>query len=191
MISELIEYSLETPKYNFYGLDHNNILNSKILTMLKNNNMTGGNNNSISYNYIIMIIGIIIIIIGFILCWYKNDLNLTDAQILNFECDNSQYKINIMYNVNQTSYKKTIIANNIDAPRTSTIPIYYKESNPNIVRLYKFDYSVLGLVLMTSGILVILSTYIIPLFLSSNSNKNKNLYSSSRSSEGINIVYTK
>lgn len=195
MNSESIQYSLETPKYNFYGLGQDNILNSKILTMLKkNNNIYGGGTESSNFsnsNCIIMVIGILIIIVGFVLCWFKNDWNTTQATIQSFQCTNSQCKINIIYNVNQTSYTKTILLDNPNPPTESTIPIYYQESNPNIVRLYNFNYSIIGIILIVIGIFVFASSLCnISQLIPSNTSGNSSLYSGSRNVDGLDIVYT-
>lgn len=190
MNTESNEYSLGTPKYNFYGLENDNILNSKIIKMLKNNNMSGGSGSgfiSTNSSYIIMIIGIIIIVIGIILYNYNNDLNLTEAKINNFVCDNSQCKIDVTYNVKEITYNKTIILENSYNPKTSTITIYYQISNPNIIRLHNFNYNLFSISLMITGILIILSVYILPLLSLSelntsintniNTSTNKNLHS--------------
>jgi len=199
MNSDSIKYSLDTPKYNFYGLEQDNILNSKILTMLKNNNIRGGGSNSSnSSNYsnsncVIMVIGILIIIVGFVLCWFKNDWNTTQATIQSFQCTNSQCKINIIYNINQTSYTKTILLDNPNAPTESSIPIYYQESNPNIVRLYNFNYSIIGVILIIIGTFVFVSSLCnISNLMPSNTNTtgNLSLYSSSRNVDGLDIVYS-
>ena len=192
-MDSIIEYSLNTPKFN------DNILNSKIINMLKNDNqLIGGSGDNISNmsNCVVMIVGIIVIIVGFYLCWNKNDFTTTNAQIQNLSCDTSDYssqcKFNIIYSVGTTQYSKIISLDKSSAPSTNTITIYYKESDPNIMRLYNFNYSVIGIILVIIGAFVLISSIccsnninLIP----ENQSSESNLYSESKNVNGI--LYTK
>lgn len=186
-MDSLMEYSLNTPIGNY-----ENILNSKILNIIKNNNMVGGSNDN--SNCIIIIIGIVIIIVGFYLCSCNNDWISTEAQIQNTSCDKTKCKINITYTANTIQYSKTISMDKSNIPSSSTITIYYQESNPNIMRLYNFNYSIIGVVLITLGFVVLISSiYCINKLSNSSTNieSESNLYTNTRNSDGINIVYTK
>jgi len=217
-MDSLIKYSLNTPtNYN------DNILNSKIINLIKNSNMSGGSSIDNS-NCIIMIIGIVIMIIGFYLCSNKNDWTSTDAFVQNSSCESdsvsepepisstllsmsptllsmsstsTQCKINITYIVNTVQYSKTIIIDKSAIPTNSSITIYYQESNPNIVRLYNFNYSIIGIVLIIMGAFVLISSLCCINNISSNSSNSfdldteSNLYTNTRNSDGIKIVYTK
>ena len=194
-MDSIIEYSLNTPKFN------DNILNLKIINMLKNNNqLIGGSGDNFSNmsNCVVMIVGIIVIIIGFYLCWNKNDFMITNAQIQNLSCDTSDYssqcKFNVTYSVGSTQYSKVVTLDKSSAPttNTNTITIYYKESDPNIMRLYNFNYSVIGIILVIIGAFVLISSIccsnninLIPETQSSESN----LYSESKNVNGV--FYTK
>jgi len=154
-----MEYSLNTPINNY-----NNMLDLKIINIIKNNNMIGGIGGTEQNFIFIIIIGIIIIIIGFYLYFNKDDLICTKAKINNIICNptsnlKSECKINITYLANKIHYSKTIIIDNSIVPpiQESMITIYYKQSNPNIVRLYNFDNSIIGISLIIIGIIIILS----------------------------------
>lgn len=157
MSDELIEYSLNT--HVFFN---QNILNQKISELFKNNNMKGGDdfNNIGTSNFISTIIGIIIIIIGFILLWHKNDLVELEATILkksySNKKNNTEYKINISYNVNSTQYSKIITLNKNDILNDSTIKIYYKQSDPNSIQLVNPNYSVMGIGSIIIGSIVMI-----------------------------------
>lgn len=159
-MDSLDEYSLDTPKLN------NNILTSKILNMFKKNNeliMTGGNGNN--SNCIIIIIGIIVIIIGFYLSWNRNNYIQTSGQIQNISCNKSEYlseylsecRFNLTYIVGTTQYSKVITMNKKAIPTTNIIPVYYQETDPNIIRLYNFNYNIIGIILIIIGSFVLIS----------------------------------
>jgi uncharacterized membrane protein len=137
-----------------------NILNKKILEIIKNNNMIGGDNES--RNFIIIIIAIIFIVIGFILYFYKNDWSSTNAIIKNITSVSSlNSKINIIYSVNLIEYSKTIIIPNSNLSKEPIIQIYYQNSNPNIIRFNNYSYSIIGIFLIILGLLILISNYIV------------------------------
>ena len=164
-MDSIIEYSLNTPKYN------ENILGSKIIDMLKKESQliggSGESGDNLSYmsNCIVLIIGIVVIIVGFYLCWNKNDFTSITGQIQNLTCNTSDFsssecKFNVSYTVGSTQYSKVITLDKLSAPsaNTNTITVYYKESDPNIMRLYNFNYSVIGIILVIIGAFVLIST---------------------------------
>ena len=201
-MDSIMEYSLNTPKYE------GNILNLKIINMLmKENQLIGGSGSgsgsadlSNMSNCIILIVGIIVIIVGFYLCWTKNDFVGTSGQIQNLSCDTSEFssqcKFNVIYTVGTIQYSKVITldksATPTTNPSTNTITIYYKESDPNIMTLYNFNYSVIGIVLIIIGAFVLISS----ICCSTNMNiipqtqiSESNLYSESKNINGV--LYTK
>lgn len=157
------EYSLDTPKLN------NNILTSKILNLIqKNNVMIGGNENNLnnSNNTIcVIIIGLILIILGFYLCWDKNNYIQITGQIQNISCDKSKYlpeylsecRFNLTYIVGTTQYSKVITMNEKAIPSTNTIQIYYQETDPNIIKLHDLNYNIIGIILIIIGSLILVS----------------------------------
>ena len=156
-MSSITEYSLNTPIYN------NNILNAKIIDMLKKENiMIGGSSSQNMSKCIILIVSIIIIIIGFYLCWNKNDLVNTIGQVQNVSCNlsdiSSECTYNLTYIVNNIQYSKNIILDKNLVPQTNTIQIYYKESDPNIMYLYNYNFSIIGLILIIVGSFILISS---------------------------------
>lgn len=146
-----IEFSLNTPLIN-----NSNILEKKIFDLLKTSNMIGGSTGLGTYNCIKLLIGIIIIIIGFILLIFKNDLVETEAIIKIKSCDDKECKININYIIKDVQYSKIITINKNNYSNGNKIKIYYHESNPNSIQLYKINYSLLGIVMIIVGIFIII-----------------------------------
>jgi hypothetical protein len=196
MSDNSIEYSLNTPVFS-----NLNILNQKIIDLVKNNNLEGGNgfDNFDTSNYLSMLIGIIIIIVGFVLLWFKNDLVELEATILNKSCnsdDNNGCKINITYTVDSTQYSKIVTMNKNNIPNDSTIKIYYQKSDPNSIQLVNPNYSLIGIGSIIVGLFVI----IFSMFNSNLSNTTSqttilntktNLYNNSTNVNGYDVVYTK
>lgn len=157
MFDNSIDYSPNTPV--FYNTS---ILDKKIIELINNNNMKGGNgnNNLPTSNYISMIMGIIIIIIGFILLWLKNDLVELEATILNKTrtniVNNNECKIYIKYIVNSTQYSKIITINKNNISNDSTIKIYYHQSDPNSIQLINPNYYVIGIGSIIVGSFIII-----------------------------------
>ena len=195
-----MDFSLDTPR----NLE-DNILNKKLFTLMKTNvynKMYGGGyiDNS---NCVVMIIGVALLIVGFVLCWFKNDWVETKANIKNIFCgnqDNQSYtnstecNISISYSVGPIEYSKIIKMKKSNIPTEQYISIYYQESEPNYIRLYNFNYSVIGIILIIFGIFI-LATSIhcsTEVFTSANVlDSESNLYSSTRNADGVSIVYTK
>ena len=183
-----IEYSLSSQISN-----NNNdfVLNKKIFDIIKTNNkvMTGGGNIN---DYIGLIIGIIFIGIGIFLYFNNPSWSSTQATIENIYCgSNSTCDITILYTINQTNYSKIIQMSNLDTPISNTITIYYQQSNPNIIRLYNFNYSLIGIGLGVIGLGVIIT----PMFLKSNTNNTSlqthtDIYNNLNIHDGLNIVYS-
>ena len=168
-----IEYSLDTP--NFFN---ENILNKKILDLVKKNNMIGGGFNLDFMSIILLLIGLILIIVGFVLLWIKNDLVEAEAKavIVNKQCMNknkdmevdAECKINIKYTVDNIQYSKIIAItksefDNLINANSSKIKIYYSKSEPNLVSiqdLNNWHNSIIGIGLIFIGIyIIIISSY--------------------------------
>lgn len=173
----ITEYSLDTPKYN--KID--NILNARIIDMIKReNNMIGGfstQDKPIMSNCIVLIISIIIIIVGIYLSLSKNDFVSTIGQVQNIVCDSSdssdssnssnffnffdypsKCKFNLTYTVKNTQYSKIISIDKLSIPQTDQIEIYYKESEPNIIYLYNYNFYLIGLGLIFAGLFMLISS---------------------------------
>jgi hypothetical protein len=187
-----IKYSLNNDIY----LD-TNILNKKIIDLIKNNNLEGGSSlNKTNSSSVSLIIGIIVIIIGFVLLWYKNDLIETDAIIVYRFCDNNdECKINITYVVDSTQYSKIINLNKNNVPNESTIKIYYQQTEPNSIHLINPNYYVIGITSIVLGSFIILFSLFDTDSLdmsskSSSLNNNINLYSNLKNNDSYQVVYT-
>jgi len=137
-----IKYSLNNDIFS-----DTNILNKKIIDLIKNNNLEGGSSlNKTNSSSVSLIIGIIVIIIGFVLLWYKNDLVEIDAIIVNRFCDNNdECKINITYVVDSTQYSKIINLNKNNIPNESNIKIYYQQTEPNSIHLINPNFYIIGI----------------------------------------------
>lgn len=192
-MDSIMEYSLNTPTIN------DNILNSKIINMIRRENqLVGGavDNFMNTSNCIVLIVGIIVVMVGFYLCWNKNDFITTNGQVQNLSCDtsnfNSQCKFNVTYSVDSTQYSKVIQLDKSAAPTSNTITVYYKESDPNVMRLYNFNYSVIGIILVIIGAFVLISSICCTNnmnFIQESQPMESNIYMESKNSNGI--VYTK
>jgi hypothetical protein len=192
MFSNSIEYSLDTPK---------NILEQNIFSMLKKDkNMLSGGGLEMG-NCVIIIIGIIIVIIGFMICWFKNNLVETQALIQNIVCDDSsnpdRCKISITYIVNSIVYSKIIQMNKSNLSNEISMTIYYSESDPNIIELYNFNYSIIGICLIIFGAFLFMSSIGCSSYFGiSNTNvqldsdTNSDIYSNVKNEKGVSIVYS-
>ena len=193
-MDSIMEYSLNTPTLN------DNILNMKIINMIRRENeLIGGTGDNFmnTSNCIVLIVGIVVVIIGFYLCWNKNDFTSTNGQVQNLSCNtnylNSECKFNVIYTVGSTQYSKVITLDKSSVPDSNTITVYYKESDPNVMRLYNFNYSVIGIILIIIGAFVLISS----ICCTNNMNfisetpqtTESNLYTESKNSSGV--VYTK
>jgi len=198
MLDTSVEYSLNTPFFS-----NSNILNQKIIELVKNNNMIGGNSSDTKINtsnYITLIIGIVIIIIGFVLLWFKNNLVETEAIVMNKSCDNTnidECKINIKYTINSIQYSKIITINKSNIPNEQTIKIYYSQSDPNSIQLFNPNYSIIGIGSILVGIFIIIFSLFDNSSLSNNTSKSSflinsktNLYSNSTDSNGFKVIYS-
>ena len=201
-----LEYSLNTPVFSNSN-SNSNILNQKIIELIKNNNMIGGNGSDTNIdmsNYITLTIGIIIIIIGFVLLSFKNDVLEMDAIIINKFCDenNNECKINIKYTVDSTQYSKIVTINKsniLNIPNDSTIKIYYSKSDPNFIQIFNPNYYMIGIGSIIIGVFIIFfsifdnSMSFDTTSKSSSSsfiNDKTNLYSNSVDIDGLKIIYT-
>ena len=174
-----------------------NILNKKIIDLIKNNNLEGGSSyNNTNSSSVSLILGIIVIIIGFVLLWFKNDLVEIDAIIVNRFCDNNdECKINITYVVDSTQYSKIINLNKNNVPNESTIKIYYQQTEPNSIHLINPNYYVIGISSIVLGSFIIIFSLFDTNSLdttskSSSLNNNINLYSNLKNNDSYQVVYT-
>ena len=193
-MDSLMDFSLNISE-NLNG----NILNKKLISLIKNNKMYGGGYID-SSNYIILIIGIVVLIVGFILYLFKNDWIEIKANIKNISCvnqnetDNTECNVSIEYIVNSIQYLKMITMCKSDISTNQYISIYYQESDPNTMRLYNFNYSIIGIGLIVLGIFVIATSICSSTQIQYSSNaleSESNLYTSTRDANGVNVVYTK
>lgn len=139
-----IEYSLNTPVFN-----DNNILNKKLFNMIANNNLQGGGFELGLSSCIVLLIGIIIIIFGIIILWNNNDMVETEGVIFKKSCssndsEGSECKVNIKYIVNSIQYSKIISIPKTNLSTSNTLKIYYSQSNPNLINLHNYNYSMIG-----------------------------------------------
>ena len=195
-----MDFSLGTPINS-----NDNILNKKLFSLIKNNKMYGGGyiDNS---NCITLIIGVVILIVGFLLCWIKNDWVEIKADVKNISCLNqngngngngnnvSNCDVSISYTVNSTQYSKMITLNKSDIPTNPYITIYYQESDPNIMRLYNFNYSVIGIILIVLSVFVIITSICCSTEILTPINvleSESNLYTNTRNADGVSVVYKK
>jgi hypothetical protein len=187
-----IKYSLNNDIFS-----DTNILNKKIIDLIKNNNLEGGSSlNKTNSSSVSLIIGIIVIIIGFVLLWYKNDLVEIDAIIVNRFCDNNdECKINITYVVDSTQYSKIINLNKNNIPNESNIKIYYQQTEPNSIHLINPNYYIIGISSIILGSFIIIFSLFDTDSLdmsskSSSLNNNINLYSNLKNNDSYQVVYT-
>jgi hypothetical protein len=187
-----IKYSLNNDIFS-----DTNILNKKIIDLIKNNNLEGGSSlNKTNSSSVSLIIGIIVIIIGFVLLWYKNNLVETDAIIVNRFCDNNdECKINITYVVDSTQYSKIINLYKNNVPNESTIKIYYQQTEPNSIHLINPNYYIIGISSIILGSFIIIFSLFDTDSLdmsskSSSLNNNINLYSNLKNNDSYQVVYT-
>ena len=159
------EYSLSTPIFS-----NENILNKKILDMVKNHNMIGGGFSLDFMSIILLLLGLILIIVGFVLLWIKNDYIETVAMIVNKDClstnnnSNDECKINIKYTVENIVYSKIISKSETISESKSKsksesdnlIKIYYSKSEPNSIILHDLNYSMIGISSIIVGIMIII-----------------------------------
>ncbi len=193
-----MEFSLDTPN-NL----NDNILNKKIFSLIKNDMMRGGYGNAdgnsdgyIDSSYCVtLIIGVVIVIVGVVLCWFKNDWVEIKADVKNVSCTESDNcNISITYIVNSIQYSKIITINKSEVPTNSHVRIYYQESEPNVIKLYNFNYPVIGIGLIVLGIFILISSFccsseiLSPINMSTS---DTNLYSNTRKADGVSVVYTK
>lgn len=146
-----IEYSLNTSV-----LSEKNILNYNLNILTKHNNIKGGGFHM--SNSILLLISIIIIIIGLVLLCFKNNWVETEAIIKTKSCieSNNKCKINITYIVNSTEYSKIITIEKNNIPDTSTIKIYYQETNPKLVQLYNSNNKIISISMIIVGALIMI-----------------------------------
>ena len=169
-------------KYN----DYNNL---RILDIIVNsNNQIGGGVLTDLFKGLKLIIGIILLIIGIILICIKNSWISTNARIINHSNDDNNYKITLFYEVDGNKYTK-LITKSINNINDDTITIYYDENNPNIIRLYNFNYMVAGIIIISLSLLFLLNIDYSNKNLNNNLN-NKNLYDSSNSNNNFHLIYS-
>ena len=187
-MDDSFNYSLNTPD-NI----SKNILNQQIFSIIKNENYMRGGTTSQTPNLIVILIGIILIIVGIIVYWYNGDMLTTQATVQNTTHNNSQteYHVSITYIVGTTEYSKVITTSTV--PTDSKITIYYKQSDPNIIKLNDSNYSSIGIVLIVVGVILLISSFFSNNLFGQNEgyDTDSNLYQSSKNSSGFEIVYTK
>lgn len=133
----------------------NHYLMDKITLRDKLMNQTGGGD-SIFYKYVHFVIGIILIILGIILIKSEEEWGEIDGIIKNIkQNDENSYWLLIEYNVSNTQFIKKVIGYNNNYKINDNIKISYNKTNPNIIKLYKFNYKYIGLIVDLIGIFTI------------------------------------
>ncbi len=190
MFSDLMKYSFNMPK---------NILEQSIFSILKKDKDILKGGGLVMNNYITMIIGIMMLIIGFIMYWFKNNLIKIDAKIQNIICNditnNNNCKISITYIVNSVAYSKIIQMNKLNLSDQMNMTIYYSESDPNIIELYNFNHSIIGLCLIVLGVFLFIlsfgsSSYFNISTTNFKMNDDSNIYTNIKNENGVDIAYS-
>ena len=125
-------------------------------------NQTGGcGGDSIFNKYIHLVIGILLIVLGIILIKSEEEWVEIDGLVKNMKLnDENSYILLVKYNVLDTHFLKKVIVNNNNNNNNykinDNIKILYNKSNPNIIKLYKFNYKYIGWIIGLIGIFTII-----------------------------------
>jgi hypothetical protein len=115
----------------------------------------GGGNSYIEYMN--LIIGIIIIILGLLIFNSNMYWKTTTGVITNIKNENNYLNILISYDIDNQNFNKYIkILNNYSYKIDDIIKINYDINNPNIIKLHKFNYEYIGIIIIIIGIFVII-----------------------------------
>ena len=119
----------------------------KLSSLYKNKIMRGGGELMDCIN-IKLIIGILLLIVSIIFIHINSPYNSTNANILK---KNNNLML-IEYYVNDVRYEK-ILEKQTDE---DIIEIYYEKLNPNLIRLYQINYTLIGIIILAIAIYLIL-----------------------------------
>lgn len=138
------------------NLINNHYLMDKITIRDKLNNQRGGGNDNIINFCFHYIIGIILIIIGFLLYNSQDQWTKTTGKIIDVNCNFDSCASTIKYNVNNIEFKKNIV--NLGKPYkvSDMIEVIYDKTNPNIFKLYEFNYKYIGIIILLIGLFTLM-----------------------------------
>jgi hypothetical protein len=138
----------------------NHYLMDKITLRDKLMNQMGGGDgygDSIFNKYIHLVIGIILIVLGIILIKSEEEWGEINGIIKNMkQNDENSYWLLVEYNVSDTQFIKKVIGYNNNYKINDNIKISYNKTNPNIIKLYKFNYKYIGMIVGLIGIFTII-----------------------------------
>lgn len=120
---------------------------AKLSSLYKNKILRGGGELMDCIN-IKLIVGILLLIISIIFIHINSPYSRTNANIL--KKDNKM--ILIEYYVNDVRYEKLLERKTDD----DIIEIYYEKLNPNLIRLYEINYTLIGIIILAIAIYLIL-----------------------------------
>ena len=124
---------------------------------LMNQTSGGGEGDSIFYKYVHLVIGIILIILGIILIKAEEEWGEINGLIKNMKLnDENSYILLVEYNVSNIKFIKKVIGYNNNYKINDNIKILYNKTNPNIIKLYKFNYKYIGLIIGLIGLFTII-----------------------------------
>jgi len=135
----------------------NHYLMDKITIKDKLMNQRGGGNIIINtcFQYII---GIILIIIGFLLYNSQDQWGKTIGTITTVNCDLKKCYYTVEYSVYNIIFNKNIVnkVNYNNYKISDKIEIIYNKTDPNIFKLYEFNYKYIGIIISLIGLLSII-----------------------------------
>jgi hypothetical protein len=106
--------------------------------------------------YINLFISTIIIIIGIILISTNHFYNKTNAVIKNINNKDNETNLTLLYNINNINFTKNITTNKHNNYKINDIiEINYDINNPNIIKINKFNYLIIGIILIIIGMFII------------------------------------
>ena len=120
---------------------------AKLSSLYKNKILRGGGELMDCIN-IKLIVGILLLIISIIFIHINSPYSRTNANIL--KKDNKM--ILIEYYVNDVRYEKLLEIKTDD----DIIEIYYEKLNPNLIRLYEINYTLIRIIILAIAIYLIL-----------------------------------
>lgn len=121
-------------------------------------NQSGGGGNNITNYFFHYIIGIILIIIGFLLYNSQDQWGKTIGTITSVNCDSKKCHCTVEYSVYNIIFNKNIVnkiyVNNYKI--SDKIEIIYNKTDPNIFKLYEFNYKYMGIIILLIGLFSII-----------------------------------
>jgi hypothetical protein len=95
--------------------------------------------------------------------------------------------------VDNKGYTKTLSLSKSTKIDTKYLSIYYDEKNPNLIRFYNFNYTIIGVILMIVGTFILINNFKDNFSFNEmkNSSENKIYENVVDNGNGIQIVYNK